>query len=60
MIAVKKLKPKTRQIFTLSKQDGLTYDEISEYLDIPKRTVEYNMKTALKSLRSHLQGIIER
>ncbi|MDH3243050.1 MAG: sigma-70 family RNA polymerase sigma factor [Saprospiraceae bacterium] len=60
MIAVKKLKPKTRQIFTLSKQDGLTYDEISEYLNIPKRTVEYNMKIALKSLRHQLQGIIER
>lgn len=59
-MAVEKLKPKTRQIFTLSKRDGLTYDEISEYLNIPKRTVEYNMKTALKSLRSHLQGIIER
>ena len=45
--AVDQLKPKTREIFLLNKQEGLTYDEIAEYLKISKRTVEYNMKMAL-------------
>ncbi|NND34499.1 MAG: RNA polymerase sigma-70 factor [Saprospiraceae bacterium] len=53
--AVDKLKPKTREIFLLSKKEGLTYDEIAKYLDISKRTVEYNMKNALQQLKTLLK-----
>lgn len=56
--AVDQLKPKTREIFLLNKKEGLTYDEIAEYLNISKRTVEYNMKTALLQLRDLLKGKI--
>ncbi len=56
--AVDKLKPKTRKIFLLSKKEGLTYDEIADYLDISKRTVEYNMKNALQQLKELLEGKI--
>ena len=54
--AVDQLKPKTREIFLLSKREGLTYDEIAEYLQISKRTVEYNMKNALLLLKETLKG----
>ncbi len=53
--AVDQLKPKTREIFLLSKQEGLTYDEIAKYLKISKRTVEYNMKNALLQLKDLLK-----
>ena len=53
--AVDQLKPKTREIFLLNKQEGLTYDEIADYLNISKRTVEYNMKNALIQLKELLK-----
>jgi len=56
--AVDQLKPKTREIFLLNKQEGLTYDEIAEYMQISKRTVEYNMKNALLELKELLKGKI--
>ena len=56
--AVDQLKPKTREIFLLNKQEGLTYDEIADYLEISKRTVEYNMKIALLQLKELLKGKI--
>ena len=48
--ALDNIKPKYRKVFILSKLEGLTYDEIAEYLNISKRTVEYNMARALESL----------
>lgn len=56
--AVDQLKPKTREIFLLNKKEGLTYDEIAEYLKISKRTVEYNMKNALIQLKELLKDKI--
>ncbi len=53
--AVEQLKPKTRKIFQLNKREGLTYDEIAEYMGISKRTVEYNMKNALIQLKELLK-----
>ena len=53
--AIQDLKPKTRQIFLLHKMEGLTYTEISEHLNIPKRTVEYNIYAALSQLKNKLQ-----
>lgn len=58
--AVNQLKPKTRKIFLLSKQEGLTYEEIADYLQISKRTVEYNMKNALLELKELLKDKIFR
>ena len=50
MLALDKIKPKYREVFKLNKLEGLTYDEIADYLKISKRTVEYNMARALESL----------
>ncbi len=56
--AVDQLKSKTREIFLLNKQEGLTYDEIADYLEISKRTVEYNVKSALIQVRDLLKDKI--
>ena len=56
--AVDQLKPKTREIFLLNKKEGLTYDEIAKYMEISKRTVEYNMKNALQKLKELLRDKI--
>ena len=57
--AVKQLKPKTREIFMLNKQEGLTYEEIADYMKISKRTVEYNMKNALIQLKELLKDKLD-
>lgn len=51
-----KLKPKMKQIFSLSKIEGLTYSEIASYLDISKRTVEDNVARALILIKEDLKN----
>jgi RNA polymerase sigma-70 factor, ECF subfamily len=53
--AVNKLPGKCREIFMLSKDDGLTYEEIADYLKISKKTVENQMGIAFKKLREILK-----
>jgi len=48
------LPPKRREIFELSRENGLTYDEIGEKLGISTSTVKTQMSKALESLRSFL------
>lgn len=48
------LPPRGRQIFELNKNEGLTYMEISEYLDISLKTVETHMRRAFKKIRNCL------
>lgn len=55
MKSLEKLKPKMRKIFSLSKIEGLTYNEISSYLNISKRAVEDNVARALKILKEDLK-----
>lgn len=45
------LPPKCRLIFSMSRFEGLSNNEISTYLDISKRTVETQISNALKILR---------
>lgn len=52
-IAIGKLKDRRRQIFELSKYEGLTYKEIAEYLNISERAVEDNISKAFKQIRTH-------
>lgn len=57
--ALEVLKPKTRQIFELNKFEGLTYEEIANYMNISKRTVESNMARALVLLRSEISEMLK-
>lgn len=50
--AIAQLPEKTRAVFTMSKIDGLKYNEIAKYLDISVKTVENQMGRAFKILRN--------
>ncbi len=52
--AVNNLPERTKEVFVLSKNEGLTYKEIAEYLQISTKTVENNMGIAFKKLREML------
>ena len=48
---IDKLPPKCREVFILSKVEGLKYKEIAEKLDISTKTIEAHMTKALKMIR---------
>ena len=51
---IEKLPPKCKQIFNLSKKEGLTNIEISEFLSISIKTVEAQITKAFSVLRERL------
>lgn len=52
--SIEKLSPRGREIFTLSRLNGLSNHQISEKLEISKRTVEIQISNSLKILRKEL------
>jgi RNA polymerase sigma-70 factor (ECF subfamily) len=52
--AVSRLPERCRLVFTLHREQGLTYSEIAEVLGISPKTVEAQMARALQSLRKAL------
>ena len=52
--SMSKLPPRCREIFELSRLSGLSNQEISEKLEISKRTVELQISNSLKILRKEL------
>lgn len=57
---VKTLPTKCREIFILCKQEGLTYEELSVYLNIPEKTVDNQMGIALRKLREYLRPKLQK
>lgn len=53
--AINSLPPKRKEIFRLSREEGLKYKEIADQLDISVKTVEAQMGLALKYLREKLK-----
>ncbi len=53
-IAIGRLPERCRQVFLMSKRDGLTHAEIADELDISIKTVENQITKALKTLRDVL------
>lgn len=51
---IQKLPAKCKQVFLLSKKEGLTHIEISEHLNISIKTIESHMTRAFKILRNKL------
>jgi RNA polymerase sigma-70 factor (ECF subfamily) len=54
--ALEQLPPKRREIFMLSRQQGLSYPEIAAQLNLSVKTVEAQMTQALKFLRGYFQA----
>jgi len=52
--AIKTLPPKCQEVFSLSKINGLSYQEIADYKGISVKTVENQVVRALKLLREKL------
>ncbi len=51
--ALEKLPPQQRQIYKLSREDGLSQEEISEKLQISVNTIKQHMNRALKFIRHY-------
>ena len=49
--AIEQLPERCREIFLMSKRDGMTYREIAEELCLSEKTVEHQISKALKILR---------
>lgn len=56
--AIATLPPRCREIFELSRFEGLKYREIADVLEISPKTVEVQMGKALKELRKHLKAYL--
>ena len=48
------LTPRQRQIFKLSRQEHLSYKEISQKLNISEKTIERHMSDALKYIKDKI------
>lgn len=55
--ALAALSPKCRLVFSLSRLEGLSNDEIADHLSISIRTVETQISAALKRFRSDLKHL---
>ena len=56
--AIESLPEKRREIFRLSREEGLKYREIAEKLKISVKTVETQMGLALKNLKSKIRTLL--
>lgn len=52
--AIFELPPKCREVYKLVKEDGLSYKEVAEILEISPRTVENHIATAVRKLATSL------
>lgn len=51
--ALSLLNQQQQQVFQLSRNEGLSYEEIAEQMQISKHTVKYHLVNALKILKAH-------
>ncbi|MFZ1082766.1 MAG: RNA polymerase sigma-70 factor [Candidatus Kryptoniota bacterium] len=58
--AIEKLPQGTKLVFTLNRQEGLSYSEIAEVLGISVKTVGNQISRALRHLRKELVDLVKR
>lgn len=58
-LVIDKLPPRCKEIFLLNKKEGLTHVEISDYLDISVKTVEWHISKAFKQLKEKFNSKTE-
>lgn len=57
-LALNQLPPRRKQVFEMSRIEGLSHKEIAEKLQIPVRTVEDHIYKTLTELRKVLMFVI--
>lgn len=57
---IETLPVKCREIFILCKQEGLTYEEVANYLCVSEKTIENQMGIAIRKLREYLHPLLEK
>lgn len=57
--AIRQLSPQRRLVFTLSREQGMTHEQIANELNLSTQTVKKTMSKALDSIREflHKKGI---
>lgn len=53
---LKQLTPRQKEIYLLSREEGLTHKEIAKKLNISENTVKNHLVTTLKYLKSHIDN----
>ncbi len=56
--ALQKLSAKTRQVFALSRNQGLTYKEIARTVNLSEKSVEFHISKALSIIRISLKALL--
>ena len=54
---VEELPDRQKEVFLLSRSEGLSHKEIAEKLGIKPKTVEYHITLAVRSLKEKITGI---
>ncbi len=54
--AARQLSPQRRLVFTLSREEGLTHDQIAQKLNLSRNTVKNHMIEAIKSIKNYLKA----
>ena len=57
--AVKELPPVRKQVFEMSREQGMSYREIAETLSVSSKTVEAHIYKALKQIKKHISVVID-
>lgn len=57
--AVNDLPPVRKQVFEMSREQGMSYREIAETLCVSSKTVETHIYKALKQIRKHISVVID-
>lgn len=57
--AVNDLPPVRKQVFEMSREQGMTYREIAETLCVSSKTVETHIYKALKQIKKHISVVID-
>lgn len=56
--AVAQLSPQRKQVFQLSREQGLTYEQIGRRLHLSTHTVRNHLSASLQFIRAHLNGVL--
>ena len=57
--AVNELPPVRKQVFEMSREQGMTYREIAETLSVSSKTVETHIYKALKQIKKHISMAVD-